>query len=365
MRIDCLVENIEKATPFINKVIPINTQVPILSNICIQANSNGFFLSATDLEIGIQAKIPAKIEEEGAVTVPGKHFIEVIHALPKDKLNLVKEKDLLLLTLRDHKVTFQTLPQEEFPSIFEEKGEKVFSFEAEELRSVFSPVVFCTINDEAKPVLSGILLSQEEGDLHVAATDGYRLSLKKIKGKLIEGEMKKMVVSARLINELLTLKGAIDMFVYAKGNQVVFEAENMVFVGRFLEGEFPRYERVIPTGYKTRIVFEKEGFLQILKLSSVFARESANVVRLKVKDGVLTLLSRSQGVGEGEMNLEVEHEGEGNEIVFNIKFLLDLLRNTPEKRMIMEMNTPFEPGVFRFEKDPSFLHVIMPVRVQE
>ena len=365
MKAECLIENVEKICALIGKILPVNPTLPILSHIKITADANNLCFSATDLGLGVLAKIPAKIEQEGETTVPGKQFLEVIGSFPKDKLTLSLEKDNLLLQVREHKVLFQTLVAEEFPSLFSEKGEKLLSLSEEELRDAFLRSVFCVSFDEARPVLSGILLFQKEKDFHVVSTDGYRMSFKKIKGVLLGKGVKKMIVSARLINEALFLKRKIDVFLYAQGNQLIFDAGDVVLVGRLIEGEYPDYERVVPQGHKTRITLNREEFLRILKLSSVFARESAYVVRFSVKNDVLTVSTRSSGLGEGEFKQEVEQEGEGGEIVFNIKFVMDFLRNVSSETVSMEMGSSFEPGVFKLPDDPSFLHVIMPVRVQE
>jgi DNA polymerase-3 subunit beta len=157
----------------------------------------------------------------------------------------------------------------------------------------------------------------------------------------------------------------MDLYIHAPGNQVLFEAENILLVGRLIQGNFPNYEKVIPEAGQTRAVIETEEFSKAIKLSAVFARESANIVRVKIADKQLRLFSRSSGVGEGDIQVAVDQTGEENEIAFNVKFLSDLLRVVDEKRLILAINGPLEPALFTLENDKNFLHVIMPVRVQE
>ena len=133
MRVGFLIENTEKFLPLISKIIPVHSQIPILSNVLLEATKQGFYISATNLEIGVRTKIPAKIEEEGATTVSGKQFIEALSSLPKDKSLLSSEKDSLKVKCRDDIITFQTIARDEFPNILEQKGEKVHSFLEKEI----------------------------------------------------------------------------------------------------------------------------------------------------------------------------------------------------------------------------------------
>lgn len=367
MRVGFLTENIENFLPILTKILPVHSQIPVLSNLLLEAEREGFYVSATNLEIGVRIKIPAKIDEKGATTVPGKQFVETLASLPKDKASIVLEKENLLLNCRNNKIIFQTISRDEFPSILDQKGERVYTFGDEELRQVFSKLVFAVSRDESRPELTGILLSQKNGDMDLVATDGFRLSLKRLKNKKILKEKESLILPSRLILEAISAKAThgTTMYVYKKANQVLLETEDMVLVGRLINGEFPNYERVIPSATKTSIVTEREDFIQKLRLVSIFARDAANIVKIRVEDGKVKMHARSSGVGEGEIELEGEQEGDDNEIAFNIGFLLDLLRNLPEKTISMELSSAVEPALFKTEEDEEFLHIIMPVRVQE
>ncbi len=367
MKIEFLLENIEKHLSSLGKILPIHSQVPVLSNLLLEATSTGFFISATNLEIGIKIKIPAKIEEEGATTIPGKQFIEVLGSLPKEKISLYDEKNNLIVKCRDNKVSFQTIGKEEFPNIFEEKGESISVFDSEEINRIFSKTTFAVAVDESRPELTGVLLSQGEDGIDFVATDGFRLSLTRLAGKKILENGERLILPARVIQEVIGLKATskIEMFVYQKANQVIFETDDVTLVGRLISGDFPNYERVIPKSSKTKIVVDHDDFVQKIKLSSVFARDAANIIRLKVEDGKIKVFAKTSGLGEGEVLLDGEKTGEDNEIAFNVKFLSDLLRNVNGKTVSLELSSPVEPAIFKTDNDKNFLHIIMPVRVQE
>ncbi|MBI4092224.1 MAG: DNA polymerase III subunit beta [Candidatus Levybacteria bacterium] len=365
MKIEFLIENIEKFLPLVSKVIPVHSQIPILSNVLLEVTKQGFYVSTTSLEIGVKIKVPAKIEEEGATTVPGKQFIEALSSLPKDKVSVTSEKDSLRVKCRDNNITFQTIAKDEFPNILEQKGEKVHTFSGEEIKEMFEKLTLAASLDDSRPELTGILISQKDGVIDFVATDGFRLSLKKIKKSKIFSDQESIILPARLIIEAMSLSGDISLYIYKKGNQVVLENEEALLIGRLINGEFPNYERVIPTSFKTSITLDVQEFLQKLRLTSIFARDAANIVKISVSDGKVRIIARSSGVGEGEAVIEGEQKGKDNEIAFNIKFLMDLLRNIQEKTITIELSSPVEPATFRIPEDPDFLHIIMPVRLQE
>lgn len=367
MKVEFLVENLENLLPMLTRFLPTHSQIPILSNLLLEAKKEGFFIYATTLEMGVRIKIPAKIEEEGATTVPGRQFIETIMSLPKDKATVSLDKDNLILKCRQNKAVFQTISREEFPNLFVEKGDEVYVFLKGEMRDFFSKLTFCVAPDESRPELSGILLSQKTNEIDFVATDGFRLSLRRAKNKKLLGDQEELILPARLISEITAIKPTdqVKMFIYRKANQVLFEVEDIVFVGRLISGEFPNYERVIPKSSKTKVEVDRQDFIQKLRLSSVFARESANIVRVKVEDGKMKIYAKSSGLGEGEAVVEAKKTGDDNEIAFNVKFLMDLLKNIEDQTVSMEISSAVEPAIFRTEEDRDFLHVIMPVRVQE
>ena len=363
MKVVILTENILSFLPLINKVLPSHSQIPILSNVLLDANENGFFIRTTDLEIGAQVKIPAKIESMGAVTIPGKEFVETINSLPKDKLTMALEKDVLTLLCRGNKVTFNTIPHEEFPKLFKEKGEEVTRFTKKEFLDIFSSLIFSVSQEETRPQLTGIYIDSREDRTNFVSTDGYRMSIRTIKTqqrKIRES----LIVAVRLINEVISLKSENEIILYInKGeNQVVFEVGNVIIVGRMIEEKFPDYEGVLPTKSQTTVLFDREELLQNVRLVAVFAKDASNITSLEISGDEMKLLTRTQGVGEGETTVECQKTGEDNKISFNIKYLLDVLKNVSEEELELRLNSPTEPAVFG-TKDKNFLHVIMPIQV--
>lgn len=362
MKVTLLPENITSFIPLINKVLPTHSQLPILSNLLLKATTEGLFLRATDLEMGVQVKISAKIEEEGIVTVPGKEFLETISSLPKDKITLTLNKDTLVVSCRGNKISFNTISGEEFPQLFKEKGSEVDRFSRKEFMDIFSCLTFSVSLEENRPQLGGVYVDDKKDYTNFVSTDGYRMSVKKVFQKNKERE--KLIVPVGLLNEVISLKEGDEIVLCVnKGeNQVLFEVGDVIVVGRMIEGTFPDYESVVPGDFSTTVTFNREELLQNVKLASIFARDNSNVANLEVVGSVMRLTTRTQGVGEGEMVVECRKEGEDNKISFNIKYLLDVLKNQTVEEMTLGLNTPMEPAVF-LTKEKDFSHVIMPIQV--
>lgn len=368
MKVNFLTENIQEKISLLGKTLPSHAPIPVLTSILIEATKEGLFLSATDLEFGITVQIPAKIEEEGGVLIPGKQFIEIINSLGKEKATFTQEKDQMLLETQTGTFKFQAMPKDEFPKMFEEKGEKIDEYTKEEFTAIFSRLTFAVSTDSARPHLTGIYIVKKEKEVHFVATDGYRLSLVKTVREVGEEVLQEgIIVSPQLISEALSLKSAekISLFVYKQGNQFILEADGVRLVGRLIEGVYPEYARVVPGSVGTAITVDVGEFLKVVRAVSVFARENANVVKVDVKNGTLTLSVPSTSIGEAESVLEGTQEGPDGEISFNSRYLSDLLRVSEGKKIKVGINSSFDPSLFTIPGEESFLHVIMPVKVQD
>lgn len=368
MQVEFLAENVDKFLPLLSRNLSSHSPVPVLSNFLIEATSRGIAISSTDLEMGTTIRVPAKITQEGAITIPGRQFAEVVSSLNVGPVLLKSVGDSAELTARNNRIVLRTIAKEEFPSLFAEKGKKMHSFLRSDFQNIFSKLTFVVSTDESRPALTGVYIHQQEDGIRFVATDGFRLSLRKLTNSHILGVGEGIIISARLVNEGLAIKEAqdsINMYYYDAGNQIILENGSVNLVGRSIEGEYPPYARVIPSPGSTRAVIDRDEFLRLIRLASVLARESANVVRLSVADNALSLYSKSSGIGEADTKMDIILEGNPTEISFNAKYLLDLLRATSDKTIIMELSKPDEPALFKTENDPDFLHVIMPIRVQE
>lgn len=373
MRVSLLSENLQKKILFVNHAISTRSQLPILLNFLIEAKDGKLSISATDLEIGIVVDVPAKIEKEGAITVPAKTFTELTGAIPLDKITLETTEEGLELTGDKTKTVFQVTPAEEFPKLYEEKGKQIFTLKKETIEKDFSKIVFAASPDSERPALSGVLIKEEKEGFLLVATDGYRLSLKKQALQNIKKEKSEepisMLVPSRVVRELIQMEkdmegGNVVVYASKEKNQIIFFQNDTSLVGRLIEAEFPNYEKIIPTDFSTKTLIEKNDLQKAIKAGYVFARQTAGIIRLAIKKDKIIVSANAPSVGKNTIEVDAKTSGEENEIAFNARYLLDFLSNSTSETISFEMTGPLNPGVFKEEEDSSFLHLIMPIRVQ-
>lgn len=373
MKVSLIADNLQKKILFVNHAISTRSQLPILLNFLIEARDGKLTISATDLEIGIIIDVPAKIEQEGSITVPAKTLVELIGAISPSKITLETTREGLSLIGEKEEAVFQTTPSDEFPKLYEDKGKQILTLKKETLEKDFSKIVFAASPDSERPALSGVLIKEEKGGFLLVATDGYRLSLKRnallnVKKTSAEDEVS-MLVPARVIRELIQMEkdAEEDAKVYEakEKNQIIFSQNGTILIGRLIEAEFPNYEKIIPTDFSTKTIFEREGLQMAIKAGYVFARQTAGIIKLGIQKNKILVSANAPSVGKNLIEVEAKTTGEENEIAFNARYLLDFLSNSTSELASFEMNGPLNPGVFREVGDPAFMHLIMPIRVQE
>lgn len=373
MKVQILQENLVKGVIALSKLCVGSGKLPILSHILFQAKTEGLWLSATDLELSVVLKMGAKVEEEGEIAVPARILGEFLGSLEAGKLILSAESEQLEIASGTHRAKMQGMGAKEFPEIPTKIKEGLFSFE-KDFEDVVGMVALSAASDESRPALTGVLCEAGEKGLQMTATDGYRLSTRLVgmSGKKEkEGKNKKWVVPARTLIEIIGLvKGlkyeeVVNVGETEDGNQLIFQVGEMVVVSRLLADEFPNVEQIIPKQGETTIVVGKEELYKAVKMAAIFARESANIIRLSVNKSDVVITANSPQVGENESKIDAKVTGPMMTIAFNSRYLLDILTAVTAKEVILSVSGALAPGLFTFEGIKDFLHVIMPVRVQE
>lgn len=373
MKISCLQENLNKGLTIVSRFISSKTQLPILENILLVTDQGQLRLSATNLEAGINLWFLGKVEKEGQVAIPAKSFSEFITSLPPEKITLELEENLLKVSAGAFWATFNVALATDFPPVPGFSGEPLFIFSGEELSEALSLVTFAASQDEGRPALTGVYFLWEKEKILLVATDGYRLSLKNLKPKKPEKNEggNNFVLPARSLTEvgrlLSEIKKAeeVKMTLLSEGNQAIFSFGDCEVAIRQIEGQFPDFQKILPQEVTTKLILEKEALLKAVRLASIFARDTSNIIKWKIGKDNLTISANSPQVGENYSVVEAQVSGEENEIAFNYRYLLDLLGAFSAKEIIFEMTGPLNPGVFKPPNDASFLHLIMPVRIQE
>lgn len=367
MKFSVLKENINKALSIVGKSLSTRPQLPILGNILIKAEEHNLILSATNLEMGISYTIGAKVDTSGQTTVPGKLLIDFINSISAEKIDFELKDNNLTVKTNNTQSLFTTVNASDFPPFpHANENEKVFSLD--KLKDSIQRMVFAASTDETRPVLTGVKVNMAGGKISLTATDGYRLSLDQVETADKKEELN-VILPAQTLLEVVRIAadvkaGQIGLFLIGSKNQIVFTLPNILIFTRIIDGEYPNVEKIIPGEFKTRVTIDRDSFTQTVKTASLFARGAANIIKIKISKDGLKLSANTPQVGENEDFVEAKVEGEEMEIAFNYRFLLDLLNNFPDESVVLEASGPLSPGLFKPQKPSSYVHIIMPVRVQ-
>ncbi len=366
MKLTVLQENLKQALIKVNRAISNRPQLPILANVLMEAKDGKLFLTGTDLELGIRVEVGAKVEAEGKVTVPAKVLGEFVSSIPAGKIELSLEKESLKISSGRYKASFQTIGADEYPQfpVVDLKTGVQVKVVKDVLNNGLQKVVYAAAKDSMRPILTGVLFEFEKRNCRLVATDGFRLSVHKIKIEGVDENKIEIVIPLRGVSELGRMEGEkINLRVLSETNQVVFWDEETVVVTQLLEGNYPNYKKIIPKEFKTRVKVEREDLLEGVQVSQVFARENSNVLRWVVGDNMVKLSAESPEMGRNEVEIEAEVDGEGGEIAFNGKFLLDFLQNAQSEKIEIGLGDSLSPGSFQEFGNDKFMYIVMPINL--
>lgn len=377
MKLSCLQENFKRGLAIVSHAVAGKSTLPVLSNILLATDAGRLKLAATNLEIGITCWVGAKIDEEGAITIPARLLSDVVSSLPNDKIAM--DLDARTQTLNLMCVNFQSnikgIEADGFPVIpTVADREPTVSFSPSVLRETIEQVAFAAATDETRPVLAGVLIRLRGKTATFAAADGFRLAMRTIELPELLSAPQEVIVPARALVELARIigdaEGAVEMTITPSGGQVLFHTENIDLVSRLIEGKFPDVERIIPSSYATRTVLETQELAKAVKLASYFASASANIVRLTMEPGgelgpgKLTISANAAEVGDNKGSLDGMIAGEGGQIALNVKFLADALNAIKTPQIALETQTAQNPGVFKPVGADGYIHIVMPMTVR-
>ncbi len=376
MKVSCLQENLAKGLSIVGRAVASRSTLPVLSNVMLATDNGRLKLSATNLEIGINCWVGAKVEEEGATTVPARLLTDFVNSLPPERIDM--ELSVRTQTLNTRCARFEAnikgIDAQEFPVIpTADDGERVIRLEPEALRQMIDQVVFAAATDESRPILTGVLTHFEGNRLTMAAADGFRLSVRSAPLSQPTDELIDVIIPARSLAELARISSdqedLVEVVITPARNQILFHLRDVDLVSQLIEGRFPDYRQIIPTSSTTRTVLDTSGFLKAVRVSHLFARDSANIVRVEIAPGDelmpghLTLAATSAELGDNVGQLDAAVEGAPIEIAFNAKYLIEVLSVIDAAQVALETTASSSPGVLRPVGDDDFLHVIMPMHL--
>jgi len=376
MKLSCLQENLNRGLSLVGRAAATRTTLPITNNILLASDQSRLKLAATNLEMAISCWIGAKIEEEGAITVPARLLTEFISSLPNDKIDISlspRSKTLKLKCAR-FEARISGVDAKDFPPIPKIEDGISTKVEADALRQAIGQVFFAAAIDESRPVLTGVDAEFDGELLTLAAADGFRLAVYKLPLAEPVKPKAKVIIPARTLSELNRLatdqEEAITITADTNKGQILFRLKNIELVSQLVQGSFPQYNQLIPQSYTTRAVVDVSQFQMATKTAAIFARDGGGIVRLVMTPGSgttpgrLTVSARSEEIGDDVGEIDATVEGEEAKIAFNGKYLTDVLGVLREQQVALEVTTASSPGVIRPVGVDNYIHVVMPMFVQ-
>ncbi len=360
----------------VSRAVSPRSTLPVLSNILVKTDQGRLRLSATNLELGITSWIGARIEGDGAITVPARTFTDLVSNLPSDEVVLTLDNSTQTLTVRcgTSETNIKGIDAEEFPPIPEPDLDDGVPLNITNFKEMVQQVAFAASSDEARPVLTGVLVKLEGHHITMAATDGFRISIREDEIPNAVSRPIEAIIPARALTELSRIISSGDemliMTFPQERGQVIFHMDDLELASQLIEGSFPDYQAIVPQTFKTHTLLSTAGLLKACKQAEIIAREGTNVARLNIipetdesSPGTLEMSAISEQTGTSEVLVDASVDGIPLLVAFNVRFLREVLEVIKSDNVWLETNAANTPGLIHPQGDDHFKHIVMPMHI--
>ena len=363
MKLECKIEEIKNKIFQVERITGKNLTLPILNSILLIASGKSLKLRSTNLSLGIEVEIPAKIEKEGIVAISGSVLNGVFsNVFQNENVQLEGVGGNLLIQTKKSLIKLKGQPHDDFPTIPRVTGTS-FEIDSKKLTDGIKSVYYSSSASDIKPEISSVFMYTNDGNLVFVSTDSFRLAEKKIKIKELV-EIEGILIPFKNISEILRVFGesASTIKVCFNKNQISFSSENIYLTSRVIDGIFPDYRQIIPKTSSTDAVILKQDLLSALKLSNIFS-DKFNQINLRIapKEKIFELSSANNDIGENKTYLDAAITGENIELGFNYKYFLDCFQSITTDSMSIKLSGAASPIIISPVGDASFVYLIMPM----
>ena len=367
MKLSCKQKNLNIALSLVSRFVASKTTtLPILNNILLTTDKGRLKVSATNLEIGINTWVGAKIDKEGAYTIPSRLFMDFVSTNNDEIINISLKDNSLLLESDKYKAKIKGIDSSEFPLIPNISNSSPITVPAGEFKQAISETVFACALDETRPILNGLYLIIKDNKMALVATDSYRLAEKTINLKNNIDTNVSVIIPARTMVEVSRIiNDEEEINIILGDNQIQFNVGETELVSRVIEGNFPDYKQIIPKSYSIVSDVDVNELKNAIKMASYFVRESANNIRLKIEEESLVVSSFSSEVGDSLSQISAKTQGGGLEVIFNAKYILDVLNIVSSASVQLKFNDKMTPCMISPVDAKDYTYIISPIRVEE
>lgn len=375
MKVSVLQENLAKGISIVSRAVATRSTLPVLSNILLATDGGRLKLASTNLEIGITHWTGAKVEDEGAITVPARQLADYVNALPPDRveMELNAKTQTLHLKCARYDANIKGVDASEFPIIPTLDNQNKITIDPDTLREVIAQATFAAAQDDSRPVLTGVFAKFDKDGVVFVSADGFRLSVRNaMLGSPLSAPLS-VIIPAKALQDVARILGdqdePVEIAITENRSQILFHLANTDLVSQLIDGNFPDYNQIVPKAHTTRTVMSTNELQNAVKAASVFAREASNIVRLNIAPenemggGKVVVAATSAETGDNVGEIDATVDGDPVEIAFNARFLSDVLNVLGTPQVALETSSAASPGVLRPVGREDFTHVIMPMHI--
>ena len=369
MKLKITRDNLQQGLAAVAASIPARTTLPVLSNILIDASDGHVTMSGTDLDIAVSVRVPADLDEPGALTVPAKKLQELARELPEHPVRLSTKGERLELMCGRATFKLNGMPKDEFPTFPAVDFERSWKVIGRVLHDLIRQTSFAVSTEESRPILNGVLWQLGDSDMRMVATNGHRLARLTVPSAASGAPKSDLIVPPRALQQVERLFGSDDEIEVARTeNHLGFRRDGTQVDTRLIEGPYPNYEQVIPKDNDKFAIADRSQLTHALRRMAVVASEQTHRVKLSFHSNSLRFSVETPDLGEATEELEIEYNGEPLDIGFNAAYLLEVLRYVSTEDVRITLKAPERAAtIVPVAKDGAdaadYLCLIMPLRL--
>ncbi len=374
MKVSVSQQQLAQGLGIVSRAVSPRSTLPVLANVLLATDEGRLRLAATNLELGISCWIGAQIQDEGSITVPARLLADLVSTLPNDTVQLSVNLNTCTLTVHcaSSNTDIKGIDAQEFPPMPATDISEGARIKVSDFKEMIQQVTFAASSDEARPVLQGVQTTLSGNEITMAATDGFRVSVRKVALDEPVHKPQTMIIPARALNELARIatdpEGMLSMVIPTGRGQVVFRLDSAELVSQLIDGNFPDYRVIIPRSFKSHTIISTAALLKACRQAEIIARNGNNVVRLNVqpiadRPGQVEVSAQSEETGSNETVIDATIDGPGLVVAFNVRFLREALEVIKTPNLALETNDHKSPARVQPVGDENYQHVIMPMHL--
>ena len=364
MHFRCEKRQLVEGVSTVQKAILGKSPMTVLEGIYIESSQSEIIMRGSDVDLSIETLVPSTILEEGRIVIDSKLFGDIIRKLPDATIEMATmENNTILISCENSEFNLLYLDADEYPMLPDISSKERIEIKESLFKNLIRSTSFAVAQDEARPILMGVLFEVKNKVLNMVALDGFRLAMRS--EYLESNEDVSVVIPGKTLNEVSKIisDGEENLFISFNENHILFEVDHTKIVSRLLSGQFIKYESIISTDHKLSFKVKRTMFASSIERASLMAKEgSSRLIKLNIENDLVVITSTSQ-FGKVREEVPIKMDGEAMQIAFNANYLLDTLKVMDEDEVIIEMTSGVSPTIIRNSIKNNSTYMVLPVRL--